>query len=388
MLHFFGILGLLGHAGGQRISVPQGLPPAVAVDVFNHGSCAYAAWPPSDLASYGTRHTCSSQTDPNRGIGAARDWIERMNVSVEGYLQEVNERFPFPTQTSNVIARLEGSSDPSRVYVVSGHYGSRVTDIDNYTDDAPSANDDASRVVLVMELAREEQGLYGAGYLAQTLRNASVNADLRDPNSIRVFAQGLPLAEDETQRAQRLTAGGGNDSPARQLARFIAEVGANDATDMKVAIIHRLDRFPRGGDHRPFLEQGYSAVRFTEPNEIFAHQHQDNPIGNGQQFGDLPEFLDYEFGKRVAKVNMVALWSLAQAPGTVRNLTNNTSILGNNSTFSWLPTNAPLWARVVDVGNVNTATVALSKDSVIFGVRSVGRNGHKSPALFPCPTVA
>ncbi|KAK7561261.1 putative zinc metalloprotease [Phyllosticta citricarpa] len=385
MLHFFGILGLLGHAGGQRISVPQGLPPAVAVDVFNHGSCAYAAWPPSDvstdlvpnqlkLASYGTRHTCSSQTDPNRGIGAARDWIERMNVSVEGYLQEVNERFPFPTQTSNVIARLEGSSDPSRVYVVSGHYGSRVTDIDNYTDDAPSANDDASRVVrmcnnnIIGSLTRE--------------------ADLRDPNSIRVFAQGLPLAEDETQRAQRLTAGGGNDSPARQLARFIAEVGANDATDMKVAIIHRLDRFPRGGDHRPFLEQGYSAVRFTEPNEIFAHQHQDNPIGNGQQFGDLPEFLDYEFGKRVAKVNMVALWSLAQAPGTVRNLTNNTSILGNNSTFSWLPTNAPLWARVVDVGNVNTATVALSKDSVIFGVRSVGRNGHKSPALFPCPTVA
>ncbi|KAK7523406.1 hypothetical protein IWZ03DRAFT_391318 [Phyllosticta citriasiana] len=318
MLHFFGILELLGHAGGQRISVPQGLPPAVAVDVFNYGSCAYAAWPPSDvstdlLVSYGTRHTCSSQTDPNRSIGAARDWIDR-----------------------------------------------------------------------------EEQGLYGAGYLAQTLRNASVNvqgmctnniigsltgeADLRDPNSIRVFAQGLPLAEDETQRAQRLTAGGGNDSPARQLARFIAEP----------SIIYRLDRFPRGGDYRPFLEQGYSAVRFTEPNEILAHQHQDNPIENGQQFGDLPEFLDYEFGRRVAKVNMVALWSLAQAPGTVRNLTNKTSILGNNST----PTNAPLWARVVDVGNVNTATVALSKDRVIFGVRSVGRNGYKSPASFPCPTVA
>ncbi|KAK7518138.1 peptidase M28 [Phyllosticta citriasiana] len=322
------------------------------------------------LVSYGTRHTCSSQTDPNRSIGAARDWID------------------------NVIARLEGSFDPSRVYVVSGHYDSRVTDIDNYTDDAPSAKDDASGVVCKSSLGpgsgREEQGLYGAGYLAQTLRNASVNvqgmctnniigsltgeADLRDPNSIRVFAQGLPLAEDETQRAQRLTAGGGNDSPARQLARFIAEP----------SIIYRLDRFPRGGDYRPFLEQGYSAVRFTEPNEILAHQHQDNPIENGQQFGDLPEFLDYEFGRRVAKVNMVALWSLAQAPGTVRNLTNKTSILGNNST----PTNAPLWARVVDVGNVNTATVALSKDRVIFGVRSVGRNGYKSPASFPCPTVA
>ncbi|KAK8223101.1 putative zinc metalloprotease [Phyllosticta capitalensis] len=481
MSHFLCIFTFLALVGGQGISLPQSLPPAVAVDVFNYGSCANAAWPPSDvgtelvpqapddelrelisqiqssniettilkLASFGTRHTCSSQDDPNRGIGAARDWIEtemrkyaeasggNMNVSVEGYVQEVNERFPFPTRISNVVARLEGSSDPSRVYVVSGHYDSRITDIDNYTDDAPGANDDASGVALVLELARimatkrpratilfvavagEEQGLYGARFLAQTLKNASVNvegmftndiigsptgeADLRDPNSIRVFAQGLPLTEDEATRAQRLTAGGGNDSPARQLARFIAEVGANEATDMKVAIIYRLDRFLRGGDHRPFLEQGYSAVRFTEPNENFAHQHQDTRIENGQQFGDLPEFVDYEFVTRVSKVNMAALWSLAQAPGTVRNLTIDTSVLANNSTLSWLPsndaelqgyevlwrpTNAPLWTRVVDVGNVNTATVPLSKDNVIFGVRSVGKNGYKSPASFPFPSTA
>lgn len=461
--------------------MPQSLPAAGAVDVLNYGSCANAAWPPSGvgidlvpqtpddelrelicqiqpenieatilkLVSYGTRHTCSSQTDPNRGIGAARDWIAsemrkyaeasegRMNVSVEGYVQEVNKRFPFPTQIDNVIARLEGSTDPSRVYVVSGHYDSRVTDIDNYTDDAPGANDDASGVALVMELARimatkspratilfvavagEEQGLYGSRHLAQTLKNTSVNVegmftndiigsptgegDLRDPNSIRVFAQGLPLTEDETQRAQRLTAEGGNDSPARQLARFVAEVGANDATDMKIAIIYRLDRFLRGGDHRPFLEQGYSAVRFTEPNENFAHQHQDNRIENGQQFGDLPEFVDFEFVARVAKVNMATLWSLAQAPGSVKNLTIDTSILVNNSTMSWLPsddadlegyeilwrpTNAPLWTHVIEVGNVNSATVPLSKDNVIFGVRSVGRNGYKSPASFPFPTAA
>ncbi|KAK8159487.1 putative zinc metalloprotease [Phyllosticta citrichinensis] len=444
MLHFFGILAILGLAGCQGISLPQSLLPAVAVDVFNYSCCANAAWPPSEvgvdlirpenieatilkLLSYGTRHTCSSQTDPNRGIGAARDWIAlemrkyaeasegRMNVSVGGYVQEVNERFPFPTRIDNVIARLEGSSDPSRVYVVSGHYDSRVTDIDNYTDDAPGANDDASGVALVMELARivaikrpratilfvavagEEQGLYGASHLAQTRKNASVNVegmftndiigsptgegDVRDPNSIRVFAQAFDGR-------------GGNDSPARQLARFIAEVGANDATDMKIAIIYRLDRFLWGG---------YSAVRFTEPYENFAHQHQDNRIENGQQFGDLPEFVDYEFVARVAKVNMAALWSLAQAPGSVRNLTIDTSILGNNSTLSWLPrddaelqgceifwrpTNAPLWTRVVEVGNVNSATVPLSKDNVIFGVRSVGRNGYKSPASFPFPTVA
>ncbi|KAK8172714.1 hypothetical protein BKA80DRAFT_251998 [Phyllosticta citrichinensis] len=203
----------------------------------------------------------------------------RMNVSVGGYVQEVNERFPFPTRIDNVIARLEGSSDPSRVYVVSGHYDSRVTDIDNYTDDAPGANDDASGV--------------------------------------------------------------------------------------------------------------------AQPYENFAHQHQDNRIENGQQFGDLPEFVDYEFVARVAKVNMAALWSLAQAPGSVRNLTIDTSILGNNSTLSWLPrddaelqgceifwrpTNAPLWTRVVEVGNVNSATVPLSKDNLS---KSSPFNNFSREGIFP-----
>ncbi|KAF4533819.1 Aminopeptidase [Lasiodiplodia theobromae] len=400
------------------------------------------------LVSFGTRHTLSTQNSTVRGIGAARDWIAsemrkyaatsegRMTVEVPGYIQPVANRIPFPVRISNVVARIEGSSDPSRVYVISGHYDSRVTDVMNYESDAPGANDDASGVAVVMELARvlatrqpratilfsavagEEQGLYGANFLAQSLRNASVNVEgmlnndivgsstgdqgQKDPFTIRLFAQGPPLSESDDVASTRLRIGGENDSPARQLGRFVSEVSANDATGMKVAMVYRLDRYLRGGDQTPFLQQGYPAVRFTEPNENFDHQHQDIRVAeDGTQFGDLPEFVDYAFAARVGKVNLAALWSLSQAPGMPRNVTVDTSTLGNESQFSWeqqvdgaelagyelvyRPTAAPLWTHAYDVGNVRTATVDLSKDNVIFGVRSVGKNGYKSPAVFPFP---
>lgn len=271
--------------------------------------------------------------------------------------------------------------------------------------------------ILFSAVAGEEQGLYGANFLAQSLRNASVNVEgmlnndivgsstgdqgQKDPFTIRLFAQGPPLSESDDVASTRLRIGGENDSPARQLGRFVSEVAANDATEMKVAMVYRLDRYLRGGDQTPFLQQGYPAVRFTEPNENFDHQHQDIRVAeDGTQFGDLPEFVDYAFAARVAKVNLAALWSLSQAPGMPRNVTVDTSTLGNESQFSWQqvddaelagyelvyrPTAAPLWTHAYDVGNVLTATVDLSKDNVIFGVRSVGKNGYKSPAVFPFP---
>ncbi|KAL1621231.1 hypothetical protein SLS54_005726 [Diplodia seriata] len=404
------------------------------------------------LVSFGTRHTLSAQNSTDRGIGAARDWIAsemrkyaatsegRMTVEVPGYIQPVANRIPFPVRISNVVARIEGSSDPSRVYVISGHYDSRVTDVLNYESDAPGANDDASGVagltkaLVVMELARvlatrqpratillsavagEEQGLYGSTYLAQSLKNASVNVEgmlnndivgsstgdqgQKDPFTIRLFAQGPPPSESESVASTRLSIGGENDSPARELGRFVSEVSSNDATGMKVAMVYRLDRYLRGGDQTPFLQQGYPAVRFTEPNENFDHQHQDIRVENGTQFGDLPEFVDYDFTARVGKVNLAALWSLSQAPGIPRNVTVDTSTLGNGSGFSWKqvddpelagyevvyrPTAAPLWTHAYGVGNVDVATLDLSKDNVIFGIRSVGRNGYKSPAVFPFP---
>jgi hypothetical protein len=398
------------------------------------------------LVSFGTRHTLSSQTDPHRGIGAARDWIAaelrryaarsggRMTVTVPSYIQQPASRIPTPTRISNVVATLRGSTDPNRVYVVSGHYDSRVTDVLNFTSDAPGADDDASGVAVSMELARvmatrrpeatiifaavagEEQGLYGSTFLAQQLKNAGADVQgmftndivgssrgddgTRDRHSVRLFAQGTPPNEDPTRAATRLSIGGENDSPARELARFVTEVADNRATDARVRVIYRLDRYLRGGDHRPFLEQGFPAARFTEPNENFAHQHQDVRVENGVQFGDLPQFCDFDYIARVARTNAATLWSLAQGPGTPKDvfidasvLTNDTVLLWSRGTdvdlagyeVVWRPTTAPFWTHVIRVGDVTRVTINLSKDNVIFGVRAVDRTGHRSPATFPFP---
>ena len=229
----------------------------------------------------------------------------------------------------------------------------------------------------------------------------------KDPYNIRLFAQGLPpisagppggVAETSARRETRLSVGGENDSPARELGRYIRSVASNKATEMTVQVIYRLDRYLRGGDHRPFLEAGYPAVRFTEPNENFNHQHQDIRVENGTQYGDLIEFVDFDFVARVGKVNGAALWNLANAPATPANVTVNTTALGNDSTFYWRkskgaveyevlyrPTSAPFWTGVISVGDVDTATVDLSKDNVVFGVRAVGKGGFRSPAGFPFP---
>ncbi|KAF9554351.1 Zn-dependent exopeptidase [Agrocybe pediades] len=399
------------------------------------------------LVSFGTRHTLSNQTDPVRGIGAARDWIAsqmrtfaaasngRMTVSVPSYIQQpVNGLVLQPTNISNIVATLTGTSEPNRVYVVSGHYDSRVTSILNFMDDAPGADDDASGVAVSMELARvmashqsaatimfavvagEEQDLFGSNFMATTLKQQGkdvqgmLNNDIVgsstaddgtvDPNDIRMFVSGLPPSNTAAQNLNLASIGGENDSPAHQLGRFVAEVSQNTVTQMNVRAIYRPDRFLRGGDHESFLAQGFPAVRFTEPHENFAHQHQDVRVSNGVQFGDLIQFVDFNFTARVAKVNGAALWSLAQAPGTPKSVKIDTSVLTNNSTLSWTldpkadagyevvwrETDEPQWSMVIPVGIVNSVTVNLSKDNVQMGVRAVGKNGFKSPAALPMPS--
>ncbi|KAF1993419.1 putative zinc metalloprotease [Amniculicola lignicola CBS 123094] len=465
-------------ACANELVYERDLPDPIAANSNSYTDCANAAWPPSEvgvelkpqapdnelknmlkevnaanieasikkLVSFGTRHTLSNQTDPKRGIGAARDWLEsemkkyakssegRSNVAIQSYVQGVASRIPFPVTISNVLTTIKGSTDPSRVYVITGHYDSRVTDVLDYTSDAPGANDDASGVALVLELARilatrqpsstiilgavagEEQSLYGSTYLAQTLKNSSTNVEgmlnndiigsstgdrgQKDPYTIRAFAQGPSTNEAAAKAAQRLTIGGENDTPARELARFSVEVAANEATGMNIAIIYRLDRFLRGGDHTGFLAAGYPAIRYTEPNENFAHQHQNIRIENGTQYGDLAEFVDFKYVARVGKVNLATLWSLSEAPGQARNVTVNTAALDNYTRLSWLlgtdtnlksyevvwrATTAPLWTHSYDVGLVDKVTLPLSKDNVIFGVRAVGKNGYKSPAVYPFP---
>ncbi len=398
------------------------------------------------LASFGTRHTLSSQDDPERGIGAARDWIYqtmqeyaatsdgRMTVELQSYVQEPASRIPTATRITNVVATLRGSAYPDRVYVISGHYDSRASDVMDSTSDAPGADDDASGVAVSMELARvlarrrpeativfaavagEEQGLYGSTYMAKQFQESGADVQAmftndivgsstaddgtRDRQSLRLFAEGVPTDETAQEAAIRRAVGGENDSPARQLARFVGEVADNGATGTRVRVIYRRDRYLRGGDHIPFLERGYPAARFTEPNENYAHQHQDVRVEDGVQYGDLPRFCDFEYISRVAKVNAATLWSLAAAPGTPKdvkvvttNLTNDTELTWTANPESdldhyevvWRPTTEDDWTNAIDVGRRTHVTIDLSKDNVIFGVRAVDRTGHRSPAAFPVP---
>jgi hypothetical protein len=399
------------------------------------------------LVAFGTRHTLSVQDDPVRGIGAARDWIYQqlqtyaatsggqMTVEKQAFVQPVSSRIPVPTTITNVIATLRGSVTPDRIYVVTGHYDSRVTDVLNGTDDAPGADDDASGVAVIMELARvlatrrpsatlvfgavagEEQGLYGSDHMAQVFKAAGADiqaafsndivgtGNARDghdsePHVVRLFVEGVPTTETPAQATIRQNVGGENDGPSRQLGRFATSVASNAQTDMDVRVIWRRDRYLRGSDHISFLLRGYPAARFTEPRENFNHEHQDVRVESGVQFGDLIEFVDFAYVARVARVNAATLWSLAQAPGTPKGVGIGTTQLTNMSTLSWQTdpnpdlsgyeivwrdSTAPDWTHVIPVGKVATATVDISKDNVQFGVRAVGQGGHRSPAAAPTP---
>jgi hypothetical protein len=399
------------------------------------------------LAAFGTRHTLSSQDDPVRGIGAARDWLlveynkiaqtsgGRMTVELQSYVQPAAPpRIPVAVKITNVVATLRGSSSPDRVYVVSGHYDSRCTDVLNGTSDAPGADDDASGVAVAMELARimarrspqativfaavagEEQGLFGSGFMAQQYKasNTDVQAmftndivgsstaddGTHDPHTIRLFAEGVPTAETPAQANTRRSVGGENDSSSRQLSRFVRSVAVNEATGMDVRVIYRRDRYLRGGDHISFLTQGFPAARFTEPHEDFAHQHQDVRVEGGKQFGDLPEFCDFPYIARVARVNGAVLWSLANGPGTPKGVKVNTAQLTNSTDLLWQRGSEPDlagyevvwrettdsdWTHVINVGDVTTAKIDMSKDNVFFGVRAVDEAGRRSPVAFPVP---
>jgi hypothetical protein len=301
--------------------------------------------------------------------------------------------------------------------------------------DAPGANDDASGVAVVLELARvmskqsfdatlvfmavagEEQGLVGSTYFAEQAkkRNANVEAmftndiiggtlggnGVRDRRSLRVFSEGVPSNETEPEAATRRSVGGENDSPSRQLARFIKETAEGYMPDFSVRMIYRRDRYLRGGDHIPFLEQGYGAVRFTEPNEDYNHQHQNVRVENGVQYGDLPEFVDFHYVAQVARVNCAALAALALAPARpaelhilTKRLTNDTDLqwaAGREPDLAgyelvWRETTEPQWTHSLRLGNVTSYTAkGMSKDNFFFGVRAVDRDGNRSPVSYPRP---
>lgn len=401
------------------------------------------------LVSFGTRNTLSVQDNPSRGIGAARDWLKsefqeiaqrsdgRLTVELQSFEQAKAARVPQPTRLTNVVATLRGTRPASaaRMYVVSGHYDSMCTSPTDATCDAPGANDDASGVAAVVEMARvmskrefeativfmavagEEQGLLGATYYAEQARQKNLDIEamftndiignslggngVRDRRTVRVFSEGVPSNETPEEAATRRGTGGENDSNARQLARFIKAVGATYMPAFRVQLIYRRDRYLRGGDHIPFLERGFAAVRFTEPNENYTHQHQNVRTENGILYGDLPEFVDYGYIAQVARLNAAALASLARAPARpkevgllTRRLTNDTDLQWKANTEDdlagyevvWRETSSPVWTHSLAVGNVTSYTVkGMSKDNYFFGVRAVDRQGNRSPVSFPRP---
>ena len=398
------------------------------------------------LASFKSRHTLNQ--DAKDGMIAAQNYVKakfmefgilskgRMTASIEEFIVPGDgRRIVTDAKVGNVIAKLPGTNpnDP-RVIIVSGHLDSRNKDVMDATGASPGANDDGSGVALVMELARilsksefsatllfvaftgEEQGLKGATYLADKAKaeswkiEAVLNNDIvGNSNSsetnisnntvMRVFSETIPLVEDERAANIRRSINSDNDSPSRQLARYIKELGERYVDQMEVKLIYRNDRFLRGGDQTPFMKNGFTAVRMSEMNENFLHQHENVRVENGVQYGDLPEFMDFEYLRKVAAVNLASAASLAHAPGMpqevkidVRGLSNSTSLIwkapihGKAKGYYVLmrETSSSMWEKKFYTEETSLK-LPYSKDNYFFAVQAVSEQGLESLPVIPSP---
>src|SRR5216684_9199391 len=381
-----------------------------------------------------------------RGIGAAREWIKSeferyskdcggcLEVKIDSFTEPAADRIPQPTKIANVYAVLKGTDakNAKRIVLVTGHYDSRNSDTLDVKGDAPGANDDGSGTAVSLECARvlsqlkfpatiifltvagEEQGLNGSHHFAKMAKDrglqieAVLNNDIvggdksagQDHSVVRVFSEGLPAAATEQDISRVRGLGGENDSGSRQLARYIADVGQAYNVGVKPILVFRLDRYLRGGDHYSFNQQGFSAVRFTEFREDFHHQHQNVRTENGIEYGDLPKFVDFDYVAGVARLNAAALASLASAPAPPADVHLLAKDLENDSTLTWTAspggraaeyevlwraTAGPEWEHVQKIGSATHTTLKLSKDNVIFAVRAVDREGHRSLPVVPVP---
>lgn len=400
------------------------------------------------LVSFGTRHTLSDTKSSTRGIGAAQRWVksefDNYALASNGRLTSIIDYFTIKadgrrikndSQLGNVMATLKGTdATDNRVLIISGHLDSRVTDVMDSSIDAPGANDDGSGVAAMMELARimskrefpftivfvavvgEEQGLYGAKYLADKAKEqqwnviAMINNDmignslssgtqLRDNRQVRVFSEAIPYLETEAEAKVRKANNRENDSPSRQLARYIKTVTNQYVDHLDIKLVYRNDRFLRGGDHTPFSQNGFTAIRFCEMNENFDHQHQTVRKENGIQYGDLPEFMDFEYLKKVACSNLATLSNLAWSPKAPINVGIEVKELSNFSTLVWdkpegksvygytiliRETSATHWEKAIFVKDTK-AEIPFSKDNYLFSVQSIDELGHSSLPVFPIP---
>ena len=399
------------------------------------------------LDAFGTRHTLSDTESNERGIGAARRWLgeqlqaiadasgrDDIKVELMRHLQEAGRRNPVAVEVVNPVMFTPGTMPQAkdRMFVVLGHYDSRAGRGNDAEIDAPGANDDGSGTAAVLELARvfstrpceattvflmtagEEQGLYGATWFARTASDegwridAALSNDIMgDPSGpgglmardlVRVFSEGIPRNLDQVAIGRIRSLSMENDSPSRQLARYIHEIARAYDTPVKPWLIYRPDRFLRGGDHSPFNERGYAAVRFTEVHESYDRQHQDVRMLDGERYGDVAKFVDEAYLADVTRLNGAVLFALANAPAAPANARIITAGLTNDTTLRWdgspepdvagyeiviRDTAAPLWGLVVDAGDVTEFTIDRSKDNWFFGIRAYDRDGHRSTVSFP-----
>lgn len=399
------------------------------------------------LAGFGTRHTLSDTESDTRGIGAARRWIkaefDRISAGCGGclevfYVSDVvsgTSRIPESAEVVNVVAIQRGKRDQNRFVVMSGDIDSRVSDIMNSTDDAPGANDNASGMAGVIEAARilsmyefdgsimytglsgEEQGLNGGAILARYARqqgwhlqlviNNDMIGNIRGINGVinnttaRVFSEGTRYVETPEEATQRRFQGGEIDSASRNAARYIDLMADLYIPNLDVMMIYRLDRFGRGGHHRPFNEAGFPAVRIMETNENYNWQHQDIRVENGIAYGDVLEHVDFDYAAKLTALNAVTLASMAWAPAPPAEVSISgqvspdttlrwTKVPGAASyRVHWRLTTDAQWTHSRAVGDVNEFTLRnIVIDNYFFGVSSVSENGLQSPVVFPGPAGA
>jgi Zn-dependent M28 family amino/carboxypeptidase len=400
------------------------------------------------LASFGTRHTLSDTKSNTRGIGAAQRWVKsefdkyalesggRLSSTIDYFMIKADgKRIATDSQLGNVMATLKGT-DPTddRVLIISGHLDSRATDVMDTKSDAPGANDDASGVAAMMELSRimskrefpftlifvavtgEEQGLYGAKHLADIAKEskwnviAMINNDmignslssgtnLRDNTKVRVFSETIPYLETEAESKMRKATNRDNDSPSRQLARYIKTVTNQYVDQLDINLVYRNDRFLRGGDHTPFSQNGFTAIRFCERNENYNQQHQNLRTENNIKYGDLPEFMDFEYLRKITCSNLATFSNLAWSPKAPTNVGIEVKDLTNFSTLVWnapegkpvysyniliRETATPHWEKAIFIKDLK-AEIPYSKDNYFFAVQAVDELGHSSLPVFPIP---
>ena len=432
------IIFFASHTNAQTISIDRNETVVAMLDEISADSLKSYI---QKMVSFGTRHTLSSQTNPKRGIGAARNYvlgkfkeceknaagrlssfIDTTTITADG--RRVNRNIVL----GNVMAILKGT-DPAdkRVFIISGHLDSRNSNIMDSTGEAPGANDDASGVAAVIEAARvmsknhfaatvifvavsgEEQGLLGSAFLANKAKKenleigAMLNNDIVGSNNsnethivnntqLRVFSEGIPATADE-KTAQRIRfLGLENESASRQLARYVKETGERYVDQLEVVLVYRPDRFLRGGDHIPFLKNGFTAVRITEMNENFTRQHQDLRTENGIEYGDYLKHIDFDYLKKNTSVNVAVLASLANAPSPPLQPKMDTKELTNSTLLSWQPpangkikgyfvlireTHSPVWQKKIFTAG-HSIRIPYSKDNYLFGVQAVGMDGAES----------